>query len=56
LWRKPGQRFAVCGGNPAFKQDAAVALQKQRQLMSQKETLLSGAAAACATRAQQSQV
>src|SRR5262249_5855485 len=29
LWRKPGQRFAVCGGNPAFKQDAAVALQKR---------------------------
>src|SRR6516165_1600463 len=54
LWRKPGQRFAVCGGNPAFKQDAAVALQKRaRQLMSQKETLLSSAAAACATRAQQ---
>jgi hypothetical protein len=20
LWRKPGQRFAVCGGNPAWQQ------------------------------------
>src|SRR5215831_4934207 len=26
---KPGQRFAVCGGNPAFKQDAAGALKRR---------------------------
>ena len=40
LWQKPGQRFAVCGGNPAFKQDVLRSLcKKERRLMSQKETL-----------------
>jgi hypothetical protein len=27
--RRKDSDFAVCGGNPAFKQDAAVALQKR---------------------------
>jgi hypothetical protein len=65
--RRKDSGFAVCGENLASVSRFVAGIRhssrmlrslckNERQLMSQKETLFSGAAAACAMRAQQSQV